>query len=84
MLKNPKREIKEMEKKRNTLRQNLYHAQGEEKPYSCDSGYFRRLDGTTQKMTNHEMRLMFQENEIVPFEALREAIANVIIMPGLL
>src|SRR3989337_1444847 len=42
--------------------------QGEEKPYSCGSGYFRRLDGTTQKMTNHELRLMFQENEIVPFE----------------
>jgi len=30
-------------------------------------------------MTNHEVRLMFQENEIVPFEALREAIANAII-----
>ncbi len=42
--------------------------QGEEKPYSCGSGYFRRLDCTTQKMTNHELRLMFQENEIVPFE----------------
>jgi len=42
--------------------------QGEEKPYSCGSGYFRRLDGTTQKMTNHELRIMFQENEIVPFE----------------
>lgn len=27
--------------------------QGEEKPYGCGSGYFRRLDGTTQKMTNH-------------------------------
>ena len=29
MLKNPKREIKEMEKKRNALRQNLYQAQDE-------------------------------------------------------
>jgi ATP-dependent DNA helicase RecG len=28
---------------------------------------------------NIELRLMFQENEIVPFEALREAIANAII-----
>src|SRR4030042_773723 len=28
--------------------------QGEEKPYGCSSGYFRRLDGTTQKMTNPE------------------------------
>src|SRR4030065_1522596 len=39
-----------------------------ERPYGCGSGYFRRLDCTTQKMTNHELRLMFQENEIVPFE----------------
>ena len=42
--------------------------QGEEKPYSCSSGYFRRLDGTTQKMTNHELRIMFQEHEEVSFE----------------
>src|SRR4030065_2573215 len=39
-----------------------------ERPYGCGSGYFRRLDCTTQKMINHELRLMFQENEIVPFE----------------
>jgi ATP-dependent DNA helicase RecG len=42
--------------------------QGEEKPYGCGSGYFRRLDGTTQKMTNHELRVMFKENEPIPFE----------------
>ena len=42
--------------------------QGEEKPYSCRTGYFRRLDGTTQKMTNSELRIMFQENELIPFE----------------
>src|SRR4030067_2578843 len=42
--------------------------QGEEKPNSCSSGYFRRLDGTTQKMTNHELRTMFQEHEATPFE----------------
>ena len=42
--------------------------QGEEKPYSCKSGYFRRLDGTTQKMTNHELRIMFQNGETFPFE----------------
>jgi ATP-dependent DNA helicase RecG len=42
--------------------------QGEEKPYSCSSGYYRRLDGTTQKMTNHELRTMFQEHEVTPFE----------------
>ena len=41
---------------------------GEEKPYSCSSGYYRRLDGTTQKMTNHELRIMFQENEKISFE----------------
>ena len=42
--------------------------QGEDKPYNCGSGYFRRLDGTTQKMTNSELRIMFQENELIPFE----------------
>ncbi len=42
--------------------------QGEEKPYNCSSGYFRRLDGTTQKMSNHELRTMFQEHEKISFE----------------
>ncbi|MEK6672521.1 MAG: RNA-binding domain-containing protein [Nitrospirota bacterium] len=42
--------------------------QGEEKPYSCASGYFRRLDGTTQKMSNHELRVMLQEHEASLFE----------------
>ena len=42
--------------------------QGEEKPYGCGAGYFRRLDGTTQKMTNHELRIMFREHEAVSFE----------------
>lgn len=42
--------------------------QGEEKPYSCSPGYFRRLDGTTQKMSNHELRIMFQEHEKISFE----------------
>lgn len=42
--------------------------QGEDKPYNCSSGYFRRLDGTTQKMTNHELRIMFQEHEKISFE----------------
>jgi ATP-dependent DNA helicase RecG len=42
--------------------------QGEEKPYGCSSGYFRRLDGTTQKMTNHELRVMFREHEEISFE----------------
>ena len=43
-------------------------SEGEEKPYGCSSGYFRRLDGATQKMTNHELRIMFREHDIVRFE----------------
>jgi len=42
--------------------------QGEEKPYSCSSGYFRRLDGATQKMTPAELRIMFREHDEIPFE----------------
>ena len=42
--------------------------QGEGKPYGCSSGYFRRLDGTTQKMTNHELRVMFREHDEISFE----------------
>lgn len=42
--------------------------EGTEKPYSCSSGYFRRLDGNTQKMSHDEIRIMFAENETLPFE----------------
>lgn len=42
--------------------------EGTEKPYSCGSGYFRRLDGNTQKMSHEELRIMFMENEPLPFE----------------
>ncbi|MBI5607134.1 MAG: putative DNA binding domain-containing protein [Deltaproteobacteria bacterium] len=42
--------------------------EGSEKPYSCRAGYFRRLNGTTQKMSHQEIRIMFRENETVPFE----------------
>ena len=42
--------------------------EGAEKPYSCSSGYYRRLDGSTQKMSHDELRIMFAENEPVPFE----------------
>jgi ATP-dependent DNA helicase RecG len=42
--------------------------EGLEKPYSCSSGYFRRLDGNTQKMSHEELRIMFAENEPLPFE----------------
>ena len=44
--------------------------QGDEKPYSCGAGYFRRLDGTTQKMSNHELRIMFREHELISFEEM--------------
>jgi ATP-dependent DNA helicase RecG len=42
--------------------------EGTEKPYSCASGYYRRLDGNTQKMSHDELRIMFVENEPLPFE----------------
>ena len=42
--------------------------EGAEKPYSCGSGYYRRLDGNTQKMSHDELRIMFAENETLPFE----------------
>lgn len=41
---------------------------GEDKPYSCSSGYFRRLDGATQKLNSQELRIMFQENDQIPYE----------------
>ena len=37
--------------------------QGDEKPYGCSAGYFRRLDGTTQKMSNHELMPYPQKNQ---------------------
>ena len=42
--------------------------EGLEKPYSCRAGYFRRLNGTTQKMSHQEIRIMFRENETLSFE----------------
>ena len=43
-------------------------SEGMEKPYSCGDGYFRRLNGTTQKMSPKELGFMFRENDPVPFE----------------
>jgi len=43
-------------------------SEGTGKPYACGSGYYRRLDATTQKMTHEELRVMFAENEPLPFE----------------
>lgn len=45
-------------------------AEGDEKPYSSSSGYFRRLDAVTQKMTQKEVRLLFRETDSVSFEGL--------------
>lgn len=42
--------------------------EGAEKPYACGAGYYRRLDATTQKMSHEELRVMFAENEPLPFE----------------
>ena len=42
--------------------------EGEEKPYSCSSGYFRRLDAVTQKMTQKEVGLFFRNATAISFE----------------
>ena len=44
--------------------------EGDEKPYSCSSGYFRRLDAVTQKMVQKEVRTMFRESADKLFEDL--------------
>ena len=43
-------------------------AEGDEKPYSSSSGYFRRLDAVTQKMTQREVRAIFRETDYTSFE----------------
>jgi len=42
--------------------------EGAEKPYSCGSGYYRRLNGNTQKMNHDEIRVMFRESDVLSFE----------------
>ena len=44
--------------------------EGDEKPYSCSSGYFRRLDAVTQKMSQKEVRAIFRETADIFFESL--------------
>jgi ATP-dependent DNA helicase RecG len=44
--------------------------EGDEKPYSCSLGYFRRLDAVTQKLTQKEVRTMFRETADKLFEDL--------------
>ncbi len=43
-------------------------AEGNEKPYSCSSGYYRRLDAVTQKMTQQEIRLVYKNVVATSFE----------------
>jgi ATP-dependent DNA helicase RecG len=43
-------------------------ASGDQEPYSSSSGYFRRLDAVTQKMTQREVRSIFRETEDISFE----------------
>ena len=42
--------------------------EGLKKPYACSSGYYRRLNGTTQKMSHEELEIMFIENDSKSFE----------------
>jgi len=42
--------------------------EGEEKPYSCSSGYYRRLDAMTQKMTQKEVKQLFKHADAVSYE----------------
>lgn len=42
--------------------------EGDEKPYSCSSGYYRRLDAASQKMNQKELRLLFKDIEATSYE----------------
>lgn len=42
--------------------------EGPEKPHSCGSGYFKRLDGSNQKMTNREVGLFYSSVSKISFE----------------
>jgi ATP-dependent DNA helicase RecG len=37
-------------------------AESDEKPHGCSHGFYRRLDAVTQKMTQKEIKLLFEEN----------------------
>lgn len=45
-------------------------SEGTDKPYSCSSGYYQRLDAVTQKMTQKEIRTIFRETVDRLFEDL--------------
>ncbi|MGD9108362.1 MAG: helix-turn-helix domain-containing protein [Gammaproteobacteria bacterium] len=38
-------------------------AESDEQPHSCSHGFYRRLDAITQKMTQKEIKVLFEENE---------------------
>jgi ATP-dependent DNA helicase RecG len=40
----------------------------DDKPYRCGTGYFRRIDGGNQKMSQAELRLLFDENDVRAYE----------------
>ena len=45
--------------------------ESDEKPHSCSSGYYRRIDAATQKMKQKELKLLFKKSEkTTPFERL--------------
>jgi ATP-dependent DNA helicase RecG len=44
--------------------------EGEEQPYSCAAGYYRRLDAVTQKMTQKEIHLVYKNVTKISFEEL--------------
>ncbi|MEW6096665.1 MAG: helix-turn-helix domain-containing protein [bacterium] len=46
-------------------------SEGDEKPYGCSSGYFRRLDAVTQKMSQKELRMIFRQTADITFEDLQ-------------
>ncbi len=41
-------------------------SESDEKPHSCSSGYYRRLDATTQKMNQKELNVLFEKNNEKP------------------
>ena len=42
--------------------------EGDEKPHGCSSGYFRRLDAVTQKMTHKEVGFLFKNAHAISYE----------------
>src|SRR3989338_3208398 len=42
--------------------------EGQEKPYSCSSGYFKRFDAVTQKMNYREIKTLYEDGIDRSFE----------------